>query len=148
MCRMLDNVVIQEGDFTADFFNKTDWWRELPEVVGASERSVYTPVDYEQALLEAEGDETDAQAAMVARKEMNMDDNDFNDTPSAVTRQSSEAPSQAPSQTVSQASQTEEDPMMDEDVELNVGHVDQYMLRFWEREMLGIDLGFGGFANE
>ncbi|ORE13705.1 hypothetical protein BCV71DRAFT_188674 [Rhizopus microsporus] len=146
--RMLDNVVIQEGDFTADFFNKTDWWRELPEVVGASERSVYTPIDYEQALLEAEGDETDAQAAMVARKEMNMDDNDFNDTSSAVTRQSSEAPSQAPSQTVSQASQTEEDPTMDGDVELNVGHVDQYMLRFWEREMLGIDLGFGGFANE
>ncbi|KAG0741599.1 hypothetical protein G6F23_007461 [Rhizopus arrhizus] len=137
--RMLDNVVIQEGDFTEDFFHKNDWWRDLPEVAGASE--TYTPVDYEQALLKAEGDENDAEAAMIARKEMKMDEDDFEDNSSSAVR----TPSEAPSQVVSQASEINEE---DKDVQLNVGHVDQYMLRFWEREMVGIDLGFGGFPSD
>lgn len=139
MNRMLDNVVIQEGDFTEDFFHKNDWWRDLPEVAGASE--TYTPVDYEQALLKAEGDENDAEAAMIARKEMKMDEDDFEDNSSSAVR----TPSEAPSQVVSQASEINEE---DKDVQLNVGHVDQYMLRFWEREMVGIDLGFGGFPSD
>ncbi|KAG1184301.1 hypothetical protein G6F35_015132 [Rhizopus arrhizus] len=98
-------------------------------------------VDYEQALLKAEGDENDAEAAMIARKEMKMDEDDFEDNSSSAVR----TPSEAPSQVVSQASEINEE---DKDVQLNVGHVDQYMLRFWEREMVGIDLGFGGFPSD
>ncbi|KAG1091058.1 hypothetical protein G6F42_019528 [Rhizopus arrhizus] len=36
----------------------------------------------------------------------------------------------------------------DDSMQLNVGHVDQYMLQFWEREMVGTNLGFGGFPDE
>ena len=69
---MLDNVVIQEGDFTDDYFNKNEWWKDLPEVVGSAAEQPKT-MDYEQALLEAE-DENDAAAAIAARNEMNMDE--------------------------------------------------------------------------
>ncbi|KAG1465772.1 hypothetical protein G6F56_004820 [Rhizopus delemar] len=124
--RMLDNVVIQEGDFTEDFFHKNDWWRDLPEVSGTS-----TPVDYEQALLEAEGDEMDAEAAKMARKEMNMDEEDFEEQKTASEDFRAVTPNEE-----------------EEDMQLEVGHVDQYMLRFWEREMFGVNLGFGGFLSD
>lgn len=128
---MLDNVVIQEGGFTEDYFQKNEWWKDLSEVVGSS--SIQN-VDYEQALLEAE-DENDAAAAIAARKEMNMDDNEFQET--TPKRQMSEI-SSIPS---TPAPESEQD-----DMQLDVGHVDQYMLQFWEREMVDTDLGFGGFS--
>jgi helicase SWR1 len=127
---MLDNVIIQEGDFTDDYFHKNEWWKDLPEVMGTK------PVDYEQALLEAE-DEYDAAAAIAARKEMNMDENEFQEDAQPMMNESSSGqPSRQPSEQPD-----------DEDMQLDVGHVDQYMLQFWEREMVGTDLGFGGFPS-
>ncbi|KAI8647815.1 SNF2 family N-terminal domain-containing protein [Parasitella parasitica] len=198
--RMLDNVIIQEGDFTDDYFNKNEWWKDLPEVVGsgsatASHDHSEKPIDYEQALLQAE-DESDAAAAIAARKELNMDENEFDEnrqvlsetasgpaspfTPtmsSTPTRQVSVGPdadvedehgdvmvekdvvleekhSQPQPQPQPQSDQEqdeqddEEQGQYDEDMQLNVGHVDQYMLQFWEREVVGTDLGFGGFPDE
>ncbi|KAI9364230.1 P-loop containing nucleoside triphosphate hydrolase protein [Pilaira anomala] len=150
--RLLDNVIIQEGDFTDDYFHKNEWWKDLPEVLGGNKS-----IDYEQALLEAEDDENDAAAAIAARKEMNMDDNEFKeDTP---RYQSETTPTQTRSSTpviISSSTQPssdneddenqeeEEEVVEDENMQLNIGHVDQYMLQFWEREEIGINLGFGG----
>jgi helicase SWR1 len=189
---MLDDVIIQEGDFTDDYFHKNEWWKDLPEVVGQENASLVSknassskPIDYEQALLEAEGDENDAAAAIAARKEMAMDDNEFEDSSNNATprRQLSETPSSAntsrvstpvvnkatsapaaapvtsntvePEQQQQQAENEEEEEQReveeeeeeeeDGDMQLNVGHVDQYMLSFWEREVIGVNLGFGGF---
>ncbi|KAI7901569.1 SNF2 family N-terminal domain-containing protein [Cokeromyces recurvatus] len=156
--RMLDNIVIQEGDFTNDYFSKNEWWKNLPEVVGAqTDNNANKFIDYEQALLEAE-DESDAAAAIEARKEMNMDEKEFDDQTSTSTatphRQLSEVPSSRP-MSPSSASQIQsneyivnEDDNENDDMQLDIGHVDQYMLQFWEREMVGRNLGFGGFAVE
>lgn len=196
---MLDNVIIQEGDFTDDYFNKNEWWKDLPEVVGSgptiASNNTGKLIDYEQALLQAE-DESDAAAAIAARKELNMDENEFDenrqimsDTPSGPaspftptigstpTRQVSvcndtegedgdddeehdviaeeeadvdeelnvEQQPQSDQDEQQQQQQEEED---DENMQLDVGHVDQYMLQFWEREMVGTNLGFGGFPDE
>ncbi|KAI9481072.1 MAG: SNF2 family N-terminal domain-containing protein [Benjaminiella poitrasii] len=162
--RMLDNIVIQEGDFTNDYFSKNEWWKDLPEVVGVQPSSSETKaIDYERALLEAE-DENDAAAAIEARKEMNMDEREFDEHTSRSTtprRQLSEVPSSRAmspvlSQNTPQTSETvvhesdpeEEHQEEEEQMDLDVGHVDQYMLQFWEREMVGTDLGFGGFQLE
>lgn len=199
--RMLDNVIIQEGDFTDDYFNKNEWWKDLPEVVGSgpaiqSSGSNTKAIDYEQALLQAE-DESDAAAAIAARKELNMDENEFDEnrqmmseTPSGPaspftpsmsatpTRQTSvcndteaeaeeeeedhdvvmeeaapsDLPTSAPVQQEEEEQEDDGDGDDDDDddynMQLNVGHVDQYMLQFWEREMVGTNLGFGGFPDE
>lgn len=134
--RMLDNVIIQQGDFTDDYFNKkqTDaWWKELPEVTGE---------EYEQALLEAEDDETDAAAARAARKEMNMDHHEFDEeVEENVEDTNSNGPRCQGDENTPITSDTEEDEDGD-DMQSGVGHVDNYMLQFWSRQMLGIDLGF------
>ncbi|KAI8393900.1 SNF2 family N-terminal domain-containing protein [Radiomyces spectabilis] len=197
--RMLDNVVIQEGAFTTDYFNKMDWWRDLPEV-RSSEQALHlerdhrdanmsSSMDMERALLEAEGDENDAAAALAARKELNMDEHEFEEStastpqrqssvvPSTTSRSASESPDpgEASSQIVVPRSSSmteeikrvreisvsrqatpvgeheeEEEDQEEEDTEemqLGVGHVDQYMLRFWEREVFGVYLGFGGLPE-
>lgn len=179
---MLDNVIIQQGDFTDDYFHKNEWWKDLPEVVGQGGASLGKNDFSEQALLEAEGDENDAAAAIQARKEMAMDDDEFEDSSSVTPRrQASETPSStsntrpstpvikksstpAPAPTSSMRSESEEQQQQptteneeeeaeeeqeeedeDQGMQLNVGHVDQYMLQFWEREVIGVNLGFGGF---
>ncbi|ORZ14704.1 SNF2 family N-terminal domain-domain-containing protein [Absidia repens] len=201
--RLLDDMVIQEGGFTNDYFQKMDWWKDLPEVTSAEQQQQQQqqqqrPVqdqdqdqqrgamDLEQALLEAEGDEIDAQAAIVARNEMTMDDAEFDDdkpsstTSTAVvttsTRKHKGSPSPSPHGTSASpilhpslrssssphdlafstipedtsdalpiGNDNEQDDTMALDVE--VGHVDQYMLRFWESEMFGNYLGFGGLPK-
>ncbi|KAG2225016.1 hypothetical protein INT45_003216, partial [Circinella minor] len=160
--RLLDNVVIQEGGFTNDYFQKMDWWRDLPEVTGKETNAVTPSMDIEQALLQAEEDENDARAAITARNEMDMDEREFNEA-----RLQSRSPSDSPGPPVSTivtpadvAVADAEDEYMEEqmaveedeeneegDMQLDVGHVDQYMLRFWEREMFGHFLGFGGLTD-
>lgn len=183
--RLLDDMVIQEGGFTNDYFQKMDWWKDLPEVTNAEQQQEQpTTIDMEQALLEAEGDEVDAQAAISARNEMTMDDDEFSDKPtvssskgisnlSKVSPSPSPSPS-APSPAIHPSLQSSPSPVpehasknqqkqqpLDLDVEdqddneddkiqqldAEVGHVDQYMLKFWEREMFGHYLGFGGFPE-
>lgn len=189
-------MIIQEGDFTDDYFNKNEWWKDLPEVVGSGagiQSSSTKAIDYEQALLQAE-DESDAAAAIAAGKELNMDENEFDenrqmmsDTPSGPaspftptmsatpTRQTSvcndteaeaeeeeedqdivmeeaapsDLPQPQPEQQEEEKGQEDDgDDDDDDSMQLNVGHVDQYMLQFWEREMVGTNLGFGGFPDE
>ncbi|KAI9275477.1 SNF2 family N-terminal domain-containing protein [Phascolomyces articulosus] len=183
--RLLDDMVIQEGGFTNDYFQKMDWWRDLPEVTGNDthiNNTVTPTMDIEQALLEAEEDENDTRAAITARNEMDMDEREFNET--STTRPSSHSPSHSPGPSTStvvtpaatvtgtttvttgevaatpagvdeQEEQDLEDSMVvfeeeqdnEEEMQLDVGHVDQYMLRFWEREMFGQFLGFGGLPE-
>ncbi|KAI8987187.1 SNF2 family N-terminal domain-containing protein [Pilobolus umbonatus] len=151
---LLDNMVIQEGEFTDEYFNKNEWWKDLPEVVGASRTSTDSrAIDYEQALLDAE-DEYDAAAAIAARKEMTMDDNDFDDSTPRHTQSNTPLTSRADTPVTmesgsKQASEDEAESIVrdvDEDMQINVGHVDQYMLQFCEREIFGKNLGFGGFT--
>lgn len=179
---MLDNVIIGEGGFTDDYFHKNEWWKDLPEVVGqehATGALINTtsskPIDYEQALLEAEGDENDAAAAIAARKEMHLDDNEFRGggsgglmtqdessrSPTSRTPRRSETPMSTTRPSTPKMATTEEngneeredeqeeddEEEEDEDMQLNVGHVDQYMLQFWEREVFGTNLGFGAFKD-
>ncbi|CAO3590853.1 unnamed protein product [Absidia cylindrospora] len=205
--RLLDDMVIQEGGFTNEYFQKMDWWKDLPEVTSAEQQQQQQqqqPVqdqgqdqdqqvgamDLEQALLEAEGDEVDAQAAIAARNEMTMDDAEFDDdkpssttspvvvaastrkhmgSPSPSPRGTSASPILHPSLqssssphdlvTTSTVSTMQEDtsdamPVGDDNDQddtmtlgVDVGHVDQYMLRFWESEMFGHYLGFGGLPK-
>lgn len=210
-------MVIQEGGFTNDYFQKMDWWRDLPEVVGSMEskdlqnkeeetkESSNTNIDMERALLEAEGDELDAQAAIAARNEMSMDDHEFDESTYSTPKllaSASASPSKnsspkinatihsnkstpiqtsaSPSPTLSPSLHHPQSPTLspyetsiitptlsinksknknihvdpssldnnDADGEtIEVGHVDQYMLRFWEREVFGQYLGFGGLPE-
>ncbi|CAO3627674.1 unnamed protein product [Cunninghamella echinulata] len=234
--RLLDDMVIQEGGFTNDYFQKMDWWRDLPEIAGnigsrrsenkeepiveeIEETQESNNIDMEQALLEAEGDEIDAQAAIAARNEMIMDDHDFDDSTQSTPKLSSSTtqynnsslsssianspknistssnrstpqlpPSSPPSASLSpslphhpssptlssyETSIVTPTPAMNRkndanelsimshinnnnddeynsgelDEHMEIGHVDQYMLRFWEREIFGDYLGFGGLPK-
>ncbi|KAK9246214.1 SNF2 family N-terminal domain-containing protein [Lipomyces tetrasporus] len=80
--RMLDDIVIQEGDFTTDYFTKLS----LSDMLGSeSDERTTAALDLqvrglkgglEKALAQAE-DEDDAIAARVAMKEARVDANDF-----------------------------------------------------------------------
>lgn len=112
--RQLDNVVIQEGDFTTDYFGKFSV-RDLvndsvPE--GQGPQKPMAQGNIEQALMQAEDDE-DRTAATAAMKETAVDDEDFNE----------ENPEPGPPS----AKKGEGD---DEDYEDGVGHIDEYMLRY------------------
>lgn len=150
---MLDNVVIHEGGFTNDYFQKMDWWRDLPEVTGNETQAVAPTMDIEQALLQAEEDENDARAAITARNEMDMDEREFNEPRQSSSPADSPGPSMSsvvtPAAVTGADDEEDLDELMDEEeaMQLSVGHVDQYMLRFWEREMFGQYLGFGGLDD-
>ncbi|EPE06983.1 helicase swr1 [Ophiostoma piceae UAMH 11346] len=103
--QMLDDVVIQEGEFTTDYFNKmtvkdvladedkeevTDGFRESDAVASAAmERvlgGVETAGDQRIAgrVLEQAEDREDVAAARLAEKEILQDDADFSEKPSAA----------------------------------------------------------------
>ncbi|KAK9477544.1 SNF2 family N-terminal domain-containing protein [Lipomyces japonicus] len=83
--RMLDDLVIQEGDFTTDYFSKFS----LSDMLGTesddrTSESLDLQVKHmkgglESALAQAE-DEDDARAAKMAARESHMDAVDFNET--------------------------------------------------------------------
>ena len=114
--RMLDNVVIGEGEFTTDFFNKVDWKDMLGDEMAASIKDTET-VDVQQALAAVE-DIDDARAAQEAQREMDVDANEFAET--AGQSDSQVAPA---SETAAQ--------------EPDIGSIDDYMVMFLEREALG-----------
>ncbi|KAF9109602.1 swr1 complex component [Mortierella sp. AM989] len=175
--RMLDNVVIQEGEFTTDYFQKMDWRDMLGEedlakisdlgpTQSDGESQGLTTVqgaDLEQALAAAE-DESDVLAMQQAKHEMEgVDLGDFsevgtNTTPAtpkssmatkgsgkSLNSKGSEAGGGAKVQFAGAVSI--EDEGEDEDYEIiEMGHVDEYMLRFMEREY-GHYVGFGGLPK-
>jgi helicase SWR1 len=87
--RLLDNVVITEGNFTSDFFNKVDWrdmlgddmaLPTLPEAIPGEGQGAKV----EQAFAAAE-DAEDAVAARRAQKEMEVDAVEFAEVPTPAT---------------------------------------------------------------
>ncbi|GAC97746.1 hypothetical protein PHSY_005333 [Pseudozyma hubeiensis SY62] len=85
--RLLDSVVIQEGEFNTDTLVKRLDWRDMlddsgkigdVEVAVGEEADGVGARDVERAFLEAE-DEEDRQAALKAREEMFVDDEEFDE---------------------------------------------------------------------
>ncbi|KAK3808435.1 MAG: SNF2 family N-terminal domain-containing protein [Benniella sp.] len=150
--RMLDNVVIQEGGFTTDFFQKMDWRDMLGEEdlakigdLGTTnmdeeqEPSVVQGAELEQALAAAE-DENDVLAMQQAKHEMEgVDVNDFSEA--GTSAKTSGAKVQFAGAVSIEPAATEEDGEV-----IEMGHVDEYMLRFMEREY-GHYVGFGGLPK-
>ncbi|EGV64910.1 hypothetical protein CANTEDRAFT_121082 [Yamadazyma tenuis ATCC 10573] len=114
--RQLDNVVIQEGDFTTDYLGKFS----VRDLVTNSEIAAELPElpdkpladgNIESALMQAE-DEDDRKAASAAMRETAVDDEDFNE--------------EIPGPDAAKKEGAGEDVDFDE----GVRHVDEYMLRF------------------
>lgn len=110
--RQLDNVVIQEGDFTTDYLGKfsvrdlvndTSIIGELPDKPIGENVSV--------DLLGQAEDEADRVAAKEAMKEVAVDDEDFNEELQPPTKPTGNS-------------------LEDEDYDEGVGHIDEYMLRY------------------
>ncbi|OJD35746.1 helicase swr1 [Diplodia corticola] len=142
--RLLDDVIIQKGDFTTDYFNRLtykDAFDEIPEAddeeanaamdrvlgnMGGPDPSGIAPV------LEGIEDKEDTEAAKVAQKEIvhevHIDDADFDENASrpSATPKTSVPPTPAPG----------EEGDLDE-----LPHVDEYMIRLWEWEMRDVPLG-------
>ncbi|WFD33362.1 DNA helicase [Malassezia cuniculi] len=137
--RLLDNVVIQQGEFTTDHLLRNDWRDMLDEdgtslggVRLGSSADAERPHDVEKALYAAE-DAEDAAAARIAHQEMALDAADFaaENTPTSHEHEHAPAPAPAPE---NEAAQTQ--PPSDDESEDLTGSVDDYMLRIvasdWE----------------
>lgn len=129
--RQLDNVIIQEGDFTTDYFTKFSvkelLGQEVPEVAGFEDKPLLQessqaskdPRRLEKLLAQAE-DEDDVKAAHLALKEVDVDDNDFSEN---VNPDGSEI--QKPN-----ASGVDGDAQDEFDEYEGTKHVEEYMIRF------------------
>ncbi|KAK9240000.1 SNF2 family N-terminal domain-containing protein [Lipomyces kononenkoae] len=157
--RMLDDIVIQEGDFTTDYFTKSS----LSDILGTErDESSATSLDaqvrdlkggLEKALAQAE-DEDDAIAARVAMKEARVDAVDFNEQEAGagadddvadstpIPRDSAAGSSAVatPSRGVTDADgedrsvldQSDRERVEDDEEDDGIGSVDDYMIRFIE----------------
>lgn len=159
--RLLDNVVIQEGEFTTDYFQKMDWRDMLGEdelaKIGdlAPATDAGTPqdlstvhgADLEQALAAAE-DENDVLAMHQAKHEMEgVDVSDFSDAVPAATSPNASSTSLAKGSSGARVQFAGAESIDEEYGEvIEMGHVDEYMLRFMEREY-GHYVGFGGLPE-
>jgi len=175
--RLLDNVVIQEGGFTTDFFQRMDWRDMLGEedlakigdlgtmnMEEEQEPSVVQGAELEQALAAAE-DENDVLAMQQAKHEMEgVDVNDFSEAGtsasalagSTVTKTDKDVSGKNAKKKWTETSGAKvqfagavsiEPAATEEDGEvIEMGHVDEYMLRFMEREY-GHYVGFGGLPK-
>lgn len=137
--RLLDNVVIQEGDFTTEFFGKMDWRDMLDDGSGdvvdvdvepeEEQPAIVTPGahDLTRAFAQVE-DEEDAAAAQVAQHEGNLDAGDFAvPTGESVPVKKVQVVEPSASATPVPAEEEEEE---EEDLEGEPGSIDEYMLRF------------------
>ncbi|KAL1848821.1 swr1 complex component [Paecilomyces lecythidis] len=146
--RMLDDVVIQEGEFTTDYFTKIDP-REMigddelagnDEASAAMDRVLNTRVGGSVRAFEQAEDKEDIDAAKNAQKELeHADDGDFEErsvsrstpaqvgTPMAIGTTEDETPG---AQTISSPRVHAVDE--EADVEQEPGHIDDYLLRFME----------------
>ncbi|KAK9472162.1 SNF2 family N-terminal domain-containing protein [Dipodascopsis tothii] len=144
--RMLDDVVIQEGDFTTDYFSKTSIDAMLGRETTLSDDSGVqsdagkdrkSDLEKQLALVE---DDDDAAAASVALKEVNVDTVDFaEDGPPLNSRDDSRRESSAidNSLEVDHENSTVEMDVLgkpgDEGDDDGIGSVDDYMIRFIEQ---------------
>jgi len=152
--RMLDNVVITEGNFTSDFFNKVDWRDMLGDDMGIElpEQTIGDVghgTKVEQAFAAAE-DAEDAIAAKRAQKEMEVDAVEFAEVPTPGTPAT---PVGLVTPAVGSASEREASIStpdvgaptpsasggVDEIAEDEPGSIDDWMILYIEREKLDLD---------
>lgn len=113
--RQLDNVVIQEGDFTTDYLGKfsvRDLVNDTSIISDLSDKPIGENVNAD--LLAQAEDEADRNAAKEAMKEVAVDEEDFNEN----------------SKDPSKPKRSDEDGLDDEDYDEGIGHIDEYMLRY------------------
>ncbi|CAG8615904.1 8139_t:CDS:2, partial [Paraglomus occultum] len=168
--RKLDKLVMTEGDFTTDYFEKMKW-RELLDVIApkrdedVSDDTLAGPA-LEQCLAMVE-DDKDVNAARVARIEEDIDLTEFAENSNsaaenAATTSATEAPADGPADApadgpadapadmeagVADADQRQSADTLSPNTDIDdtgesdraMDHVDNYMLRFMERE-LGISI--------
>ncbi|RAL08674.1 putative SNF2 family helicase/ATPase (Swr1) [Aspergillus homomorphus CBS 101889] len=153
--RMLDDVVIQEGEFTTDYFTKLDV-RDMinsddvpesqDEASAAMDRVLENRVSGSARVFEQAEDKEDIDAAKNAQKELeHADDGDFDDRTPGQTQASTPLATAGVSIGDDEASGTPGPQLLttpqvhtvDEsvDVEPQLGHVDDYLLRFMEWNM-------------
>lgn len=117
--RQLDNVVIQEGDFTTDYLGKfsvRDLVNDTSIIADLPDKPIGEDANID-ALAQAE-DEADRNAAREAMKEVAVDDEDFNEDSKA-----SDDPRAKPKG-------VKGGNLDDADYDEGVGHIDEYMLRY------------------
>ncbi|OCL07648.1 hypothetical protein AOQ84DRAFT_252561, partial [Glonium stellatum] len=92
--RLLDDVIIQKGDFTTDYFNKVTWRDAFDDETPTDEASAAMDRVLGDAaglgdVLQSVEDTEDVAAAKVAQKEIveevHVDDADFNETSTSAT---------------------------------------------------------------
>ncbi|KAI9728302.1 MAG: swr1 complex component [Cirrosporium novae-zelandiae] len=140
--RLLDNVVIQEGEFTTEYFNKTLNVRDMFGDAALAEAGAHAAIDRvveaDQTLLEAERakaesdkdehEQADVAAARNAEKELaHVDDADFDERPGETPKTSS-APTPLDARYGRSTSMSVDG--MEEAKE--TAHIDRYLLRFME----------------
>ncbi|EDK36323.2 hypothetical protein PGUG_00421 [Meyerozyma guilliermondii ATCC 6260] len=130
--RHLDNVVIQEGEFTTDYFGKFSV-RDLVADTSIAVEVPDKPIDQgngnmEKLLAQAE-DEADRVAANAAMREVAIDDEDFDEEKNNGTTNGPVRDKLSSTMndigTGQNTRRTE-----DEDFDEGIGHIDEYMLRF------------------
>lgn len=170
--QMLDDVVIQEGEFTTDYFNKLS----VSDVIGeAGEEGLLGNMAANEAMdrllgqsdhprsmgkvLEQAEDREDIQAARVAEKEIRADDADFRDkqlpSSGAQTRDASVTYDQASENIIPGASDTRHPSEEEEgkEIEYNawghkMGNIDDYMLKYMTRALEGTPLELPKDSNK
>jgi helicase SWR1 len=148
--RMLDDVVIQEGEFTTDYFTKLDV-RDMigndealtgqDEASAAMDRVLENRVTNTSRVFEQAEDKEDIDAAKNAQKELeHADDGDFDDRANANASGAGQTPTQAGTPLPDEAQQ----PLNANNAEVaedtadsdpSLGHIDDYLLRFMEWNM-------------
>ncbi|KAK8211412.1 swr1 complex component [Zalaria obscura] len=156
--RLLDEVVIQEGEFTTDYFNRVQDIEAEDEVdeddvAGAAIDRVFGSNKDVTKVLEAVEDREDAEAARAAQKEAHADDFDFDKADTGRGRSTPRTsvpptPVEAPgpsslskdgvelSTTLEAANSGLVEPVQDVHRDPDErSHVDEYMLRFIEDQL-------------
>lgn len=160
--QMLDDVVIQEGEFTTDYFNRlsvrdvleenVDLTSEgvsaadaaLDRVLGGPNSSGSNEQRNVGRALEQAEDREDVAAARVAEREIQADDTDFTEKPSGPTSGASTTRQGTPS-----AKSILEDNMLDgepeDETEVNawgdrIGNIDQHMMAVMAEQLKGTKL--------
>ncbi|KAL4954934.1 helicase swr1 [Aspergillus filifer] len=159
--RMLDDVVIQEGEFTTDYFTKLDV-RDMisaedealtgqDEASAAMDRVLENRVTNTSRVFEQAEDKEDIDAAKNAQKELeHADDGDFderanigantNATGASTTSGQGQTPTQAgtplPDEAAAQpVGANNPDLVVDAEADSTLGHIDDYLMRFMEWNM-------------
>lgn len=134
--RQLDNVVIQEGGFTTDYFSRLTVHDMLGDEVKNTadtkdvENTQLGSNDFTKALEQAE-DVEDSNAAKLAMTEVNVDTEDFTEE---ITEQNVKEGDDGETMALKIKKRDQGEPgalvEYDDEDEDDVGHVDEYMIRF------------------